>query len=187
MNDLRRYISTLTHFSDHSWSIFESCLSAQEFKRHETLLQEGQICRAVFFIRTGLCRSSYNLDGKEVNLAFYREQEFATNVKSLTTGTPSEYNIKAYEKTKVIRLDKVKLLEAYNESQEIATFGRIVLEFIMTKQEEHSASFKLLPPKQRFEQFVLQYPELMQRIPLTQIASYLGISRETLSRIRASQ
>ena len=82
-------------------------------------------------------------------------------------------------------IDKTKLLEAYKQSHQVETFGRKVLELIMAKQEEHSDSFKLLSPKQRFDTLVSQYPDFLQRVSLTQTASYLGISRETLSRFRA--
>lgn len=84
----------------------------------------------------------------------------------------------------VLRFDKSKLLDAYKKSQEIEAFGRKLLELIIAKQEEHLDNFKLLTPQQRYENLVLKQPEFLQRVSLTQTASYLGISRETLSRIR---
>lgn len=185
MNNLLNYIRTLTSFSEQSWAALDNCLEEIEFQKNETLLKEGQICNSIFFISSGLCKSFYNLDGKEINTAFYFENDFATNIKSLTTSSRSEYTIKAYEKTKVVRFDKVKLLSAYSQSHEIESFGRKVLELVITKQEEHSSGFKLLPPKQRFDTLISQHPDFLQRVSLTQIASYLGISRETLSRFRA--
>lgn len=185
MENLKEYIASVTAFSAQSWDILCHCLEEMEFSKNETLLKEGQVCRSIYFISTGLCRSCYNLDGNEINTAFYFENDFATNVRSLTTSLPSEYAIKAYEKTKVIKIDKTKLLEAYKESHEIETFGRKVLEIIMTKQEEHADSFKLLTPKERFDTLVSKHPDFLQRVSLSQTASYLGISRETLSRFRA--
>lgn len=185
MENLKKYITTLTDFSEQSWTDFSNCLTEVKIERNELLLQEGQICSSIFFISSGLCKSFYNLDGKEINTAFYFENNFATNIKSLTTSTKSEYIIKACEKTKAIRLNKAKLIEAYNKSHQIETFGRKVLELIITKQQEHSDSFKLLTPKQRFDTLVSKHPDFLQRVSLTQTASYLGISRETLSRFRA--
>lgn len=174
-------------FSEESWEVLNPCLTEMEFKRHDCLLKEGQICQAVFFISSGLCKSFYNMDGKEVNTTFYFENEFATNIRSLTTSTPSDYTIKAMEKTKVIRIDKTKLLTAYHQSHQVETFGRKVLEQIIARQEAHADSFKLLTPRQRFDNLVRTYPDFLQRVSLTQIASYLGISRETLSRFRAKR
>ena len=185
MNNLKRYIESITEFSEQSWVVLSNCLSEKSFKKNEPLLKEGQVCNSIYFISAGGCKSCYNLDGKEINTAFYFEYDFATNIKSLRTSSKSEYSIKAHEKTNVVVIDKTKLLEAYKQSHQIETFGRKVLELIMAKQEEHSDSFKLLTPKQRFDALVSKYPDFLQRVSLTQTASYLGISRETLSRFRA--
>jgi CRP-like cAMP-binding protein len=185
MENLKNYIASITEISEQNWNVLCNCIEEKEFKKNELLLKEGQICNSIFFISSGICKSCYNLDGKEVNTAFYFENEFATNIRSLKLSLKSEYFIKACERTKVVVIDKLKLLEAYKQSHQIETFGRKVLEQIMLKQEEHSDSFKLLTPKQRFDALVSTHPDFLQRISLTQTASYLGISRETLSRFRA--
>jgi CRP-like cAMP-binding protein len=172
MEDLKKYILNLTDFSEQSWTILCKCLTETEFKRNEFLLKEGQICKSVFFISSGFCKSFYNLDGKDINTAFYFENDFATNIKSLTTSEKSEYSIIACERMKAIQLDKTKLLEAYSQSHQIETFGRKVLELITTKQEEHTDGFKLLTPKQRFDTLTAKYPDFLQRVSLTQTASY---------------
>ncbi|HTN09323.1 Crp/Fnr family transcriptional regulator [Agriterribacter sp.] len=184
MDNLKKYIGAITSFSEQSWAALCNCMTGIEFKKNEHLLREGQVCNSIFFISSGFCKSYYNLDGKEINTSFYFENEFATNIKSLTTASKSDYSIKACGKAAVVRFDKTKLLEAYSQSHQIETFGRRVLELITIKQEEHSDTFKLLTPKQRFENLVSKHPDFLQRISLTQIASYLGISRETLSRLR---
>ncbi|HTL10684.1 MAG TPA: Crp/Fnr family transcriptional regulator [Chitinophagaceae bacterium] len=185
MNNLKKYIHSVTDFSDQSWVILSHCLSEIQCKKNEPLLKEGQICNSIFFISSGACKSCYNLDGKEINTAFYFENDFATNIKSLRASSKSAYSIKAHEKTKAIVIDKIKLLDAYKQSHQIETFGRKILELIMAKQEEHANSFKLLTPKQRFDALVSEHPDFLQRVSLTQTASYLGISRETVSRFRA--
>jgi CRP-like cAMP-binding protein len=185
MVKLKNYIKTITDFSEESWIALSDCLVEIEFRKNELVLKEGQICTSIFFIRSGLCKAYYNQDGKEINTAFYFENDFATNIKSLSTASKSEYAIKACENTKAIQLDKKKLIEAYRKSHQIESFGRRVLEIVITKQEEHSNSFKLLPPRERFDNLVSKHPDFLQRVSFTQIASYLGISRETLSRFRA--
>lgn len=185
MTALKNYIASITEFSAQSWDVLSNCLSEMHFKKNDALLKEGQICKSIYFISSGLCRSCYNMDGKEINTAFYFENDFATNSKSLVTGSASAYAIKALEKTSVVMIDKSKLLAAYKQSHQIETFGRKVLELITTKQEAHSDSFKLLTPKQRYDALVSQHPGFLQRVSLSQTASYLGISRETLSRFRA--
>lgn len=112
MENLKKYITTITDFSEQSWATLCNCLTEIEFQRNELLLKDGEICNSVFFISSGLCKSFYYLDGKEINTAFYFENDFATNIKSLTTSTKSDYTIKACEKMKAVRLDKAKLLDA---------------------------------------------------------------------------
>jgi CRP-like cAMP-binding protein len=181
---LKTYIRSLTDFSEESWAILSHCLTEQQFKKGQTLLQTGEVCNSIFFICKGLCKSCYTNDGKEINTSFFFENDFASNIKSLTNGSKSEYDIIAYEHSTTIVFDKTKLLNAYKNSQEIETFGRKLLETIVSKQEEHSNSFKLLAPRERYEHLQLTQPGFLQRISLTQAASYLGVSRETLSRIR---
>ena len=174
----------MIEFSEESWTILSTCFSEQNFKKGDKLLKEGEICNYIFFVSSGQCKATYNQDGKEINTAFFFENDFATNIKSLTSGTKSELEIRACENLKTIRFEKTALLKAYKASQEIETFGRKTLEIIVSKQEEHLNSFKLLTPKQRFENLVFMQPDFLQRVSLTQTASYLGISRETLSRFR---
>ncbi|MEO6838645.1 MAG: Crp/Fnr family transcriptional regulator [Ginsengibacter sp.] len=185
MENLKKYILSITEFSEQSWANLLDCATEIGFEKGEKLLNEDKISTSIFFVSSGFCKSVYNKDGKEINTEFYFENDFATNIKSLTTFSKSECSIVAGEKTKVVRLEKIKLVEAYKKSHQIETFGRIILEQISAKQEAHLNSFKLYTPKERFDNLILKRPDFLQRISLTQTASYLGISRETLSRFRA--
>lgn len=187
MQTLKTFINTITTFSEQSWAALLGCATVMEVPKKGYLLKEGEVCKAVYFVSSGLCRAVHNRDGREINTAFYFENDFATNLKSLTTGAVSDHAIQACERSKVIRLDKTQLLEAYKQSHQIETFGRKVLELITARQQEHADSFKLFTPRQRFENLVATHPEFLQKVSLTQAASYLGISRETLSRLRAAR
>ncbi len=185
MENLRKYIQSIINLSDESWLTLEGSISKLNVKKGTCLLKENEVCSSIFFISQGCCKSFYNKDGKEINTAFYFEDDFFTNIVSLKSGEKSKYYIKACENSKVIKLDKFTLLEAYKKSQEIESFGRKILELIIKKQEEQLDDFKLLTPAQRYNNVILKHPDILQRISLTQISSYLGISRETLSRIRS--
>ena len=187
MDTLKKYIESITDLSQESWDLLSACLIVKKFKKNELLLKEGEVCKAIFFISEGICKSCVYRDGNEINTAFYFENDFATNITSLRNSTKSEYSIKACEKVIAVSIDKEKLLAAYSQSHQIETFGRKVLELIMAKQIEHADSFKILTPKQRYDRLVAKQPDLLQRVSLTQIASYLGISRETLSRFRGKR
>jgi CRP-like cAMP-binding protein len=184
MNNLKSYIQIFTNLSEESWIILKECLTELNVKKGAYLLKENAVCNSVFFISSGYCKSFYIKDGKEINTAFYFEKDLFTNITSLQNGEKSKYAIKSGENSTVISFDKLLLLDAYKKSQEIESFGRKILELIVKKQEEHLDTFKLLTPSERYENFILKQPGILQRVSLTQISSYLGISRETLSRIR---
>lgn len=185
LSNLFTYIQSLTNFSEQSWKILSDALTPLEIKKGEFLLKDGEFCNAVFFINNGYCKTFHNKDGREINTAFYFENDFATNTKSLTKNLRSDYSIQACENLSVVKFDKSRLLEAYKKSQQIETLGRKILESVVAKQEEHSDLFKLLTAKERYEYLQNNQPEMIKRISSTQIASYLGISRETLSRFRS--
>jgi CRP-like cAMP-binding protein len=187
MDTLKKYIQSITPLSENSWNLLQPSLIERNFKKRELLVKEGQVCQSIFFIVEGSCKSFHNLDGKEINTAFHFENDFVTNIQSLTSQQPSTSSLKALEKTTVVILNKNKLLAAYSASHEIESFGRKVLELLLTRQTLHTESFKLLAPKQRFEHLVATQPDLLQRVSLTQLASYLGISRESLSRFRSAR
>ncbi len=184
MENLKAVVNSFTELSNESWEILSGCISAHTYKKGEILLKEGEVCQAIYFIATGYCQSSFNQDGKTVNTAFFFENDFATNIKSLINGTSSDYEIRACESVQVFKLDRLSLLSAYKKSGEIESFGRRLLEMMVSRQEAELHDLKLLTPQQRYEKLILTQPELLQRVSLTRLSSYLGVSRETLSRIR---
>lgn len=187
MYTFKNYITTITPLSDGSWELLQGCAEEVVFKKKQYLLREGEMCHAVWFIAKGFCKVFYNQDGREVNTAFYFENDFATNAASLISSSKSGYYIQACEELHVVKLDKDKLLAAYAQSHEIESFGRKILALINAKQEAHADGFKRYTPAQRFQNLVEQHPDFLQRVSLVQAASYLGISRETLSRLRAKR
>lgn len=178
-------IITLTEISETSIDKLFEIANPKQFEKGINLLKEGQICKKIFFVEKGLLRTFYNKDdGNEINTNFTFEGNFATNLKSLSSSTLSDTSIKTSEPTFIYEFDKDQLLELYKHSPEIESFGRKLLEQLLIEQEEHSNLFKLYSPKERYQYLQQNKPELLQRISLSQIASYLGIARETLSRIR---
>jgi CRP-like cAMP-binding protein len=184
VNNLLKYIRSLTNFSDKSWELLQPALTKQEFKKNEFLLKKGQICNSLFYIEKGYCKSYYEVEGASKNTGFFFENEIATNINSFGSGTKSEYNIIACEQLSTIIFDKEKLFLAAKETVEIETLGRNCIRVFAAKQDEFSNLFKLYSPQGRLEYLETKYPEIFQRVPLTQLSSFLGVARETLSRIR---
>jgi CRP-like cAMP-binding protein len=152
--------------------------------RGERILVEGKVCKHIYFVESGCLRLFTTRDGIEINTDFIFENNFTTNLKSLRSSNPSDLTIEAYESSVVYVFEKDALLALYKESSEIESFGRKLLEQLLMAQEDHANLFKLYAPRERYEYILENYPQIIQRVSLTQLASYLGIARETLSRIR---
>lgn len=156
----------------------------QSVKRGTWLLREGEHCRNIWFITSGQLRTYFNKEGKEVNLQFSFEKDFVTDLKSVRNNTRSEVNIVAAENTELWAFPTNGLLALYEQSADITAFGRTLLEQLLTAQEELARLFQLYTPAERYEYLQQHRPQLIQRISQTRLASWLGMSRETLSRIR---
>jgi CRP-like cAMP-binding protein len=184
MTNLLKYIHSLTSFSDESWKRLQPALSQRKFNKKELLLKEGQICNALFYLDKGYCKSYYEIDGIVKNTGFYFENEIATNVQSFGSGQKSEFNIIACEPVTAVVFDKQELFKISKQVIEVETLGRNCIRLFAIKQDEFSNLFKLYTAQQRLEYIEAKYPEMIQRVSLTQLASFLGVARETLSRIR---
>jgi CRP-like cAMP-binding protein len=184
MSNLLKYIRSLTSFSDESWELLQPALTKREFRKNELFLTEGQVCNSLLYIDKGYCKSYYEIDGVVKNTGFFFENEIATNIKSFGSGQKSEFNIIACELLTTVIFDKDKLFEIAEQVKEVETLGRNCIRLFATKQEEFSILFKLYSAQERLEYLEAKYPEILQRVPLAQLSSFLGVARETLSRIR---
>lgn len=153
-------------------------------KKGDFLLKQGQIVSNLFVIETGLVRSFYNVNGKEVNVWFGFENVILGSVMPLFFNHPSIENIQFLEKTTLHYISSIELEKLYKSSWEMNTIGRKVAEEYCKILEERSFLLQTHTAEQRYDWLVKNHPEALQRISLGYIASYLGISQETLSRIR---
>ncbi|MEO8413088.1 MAG: hypothetical protein ABI472_05485 [Ginsengibacter sp.] len=86
MNNLLKYIHSITEFSDESWISLQPALTKRVFKKNEFLLKEGEVCKSLFFIDKGYCKSFYEIDGQIKNIEFFFENDIATNINSFGSG-----------------------------------------------------------------------------------------------------
>lgn len=181
---LYKKISDLADISDLSIEkIFQAAMK-RELSKGEIILKKGQVCEKIFFVEKGYLRHSIDKDDTEINTDFIFENNFTTNLKSLRSSIPSDTTIQAGESTIIYEFDKDELLNLYKKGPEIESFGRTVLEQLLIAQEEHTNLFKLFTPGERYKYLQNNKSQMIQRISLSQISSYLGVTRETLSRIR---
>ncbi|HWA34527.1 MAG TPA: Crp/Fnr family transcriptional regulator [Cyclobacteriaceae bacterium] len=171
--------------SDAEKSIFTSFLTVKKLRKHQYLLQAGDVCRFETFVNKGLLRA-YNVDedGTERIIMFAPEDWWISDLYSLLTETPSTLHIDALEDTEVACIEKPNLEKLYTEVPKFERFMRIAFQNAFVSQQRRILGAISQTAEERYLSFVEKYPALQQRIPQVQIASYLGITPETLSRVR---
>lgn len=185
MDHLLAYVQSLVPFSEESWNTLRPALTPSRFKKHAYLLKAGEVCNSLFFVSEGYCRSFYDKEGQQINTAFFFENDIATNINSFASGDKSDFSIMAAEDVSVVCFDKKTLREVSRQDPQIDSLGKKCLQLIAAKQEKHAALFKLMTAQERYEYIENYSPDVLQRVSLTQLSSYLGVARETLSRIRS--
>ena len=152
--------------------------------KNDYLLQAGQVCRHLYFIKHGAVRGYYILEGKEITHWFGFENDFVSSFHSFITGQAAVENLQFMEGSILWRISKEKLDQLYNQYHAIERLVRIIYEKYYIRLEERFVNAQFKTAAERYESLVLQSPHIIERVPLGYIASYLGISQETLSRIR---
>jgi CRP-like cAMP-binding protein len=184
---LQIYTTPILQLSDEDLSLLAGCAMSRELKKGETLLKEGEVCRSFYLVEKGYLRTYYNKDVIAINLNFTFEGDFTTNFKSFRSRQASEINIKAGEDALVCIFSLNSIVEQFGEYTQIMRFLRRLAIGLLLASEEYSDLFKIYTPTERYRYIEKNNPKLLQRISLSQMASYLGVTRETLSRIRAKK
>jgi len=148
------------------------------------IITEGKVCNQVYFLEQGCLRGFYNLDGKEISYWFAFENSFVTSFFSFISRKPGMENIQALEDCTLWAISYEDLQELYDKHKDIERLGRIMHERYYVMLEERFVSNHFKEARERYENLLNQSPHILQRVPLGYVASYLGITQETLSRIR---
>ena len=157
----------------------------KKLNKKEFLLKEGKICNMVAYVDKGTMRIFHTIDGNELTCDIILENSFVTDFKSLNNGEASAINIQAIDDCDLLIIDKFDLIKLYDTNKHIARLGRIMAEKIAIRTIEIAASLSFDKPEMRFKKLLSTQPELFQKVPQKYLANILGISPESLSRIKA--
>jgi len=148
------------------------------------LHHEGSVCRNLFFIETGLARIFYYKDGKDITFSFVPENTFTTSADSFFEQKASRYNIETLEPCVVSAIKYEDLMSLFDQSHEIERFGRKIITEFLKSFSDRLISVQFETAAERYQTLQARYPNILSRVALGHIASYLGITQETLSRLR---
>ncbi len=160
-------------------------IKIRKIKRRQFILSHGDICKHYNFVVSG-CFKMYKVDpaAKEHNLLFAIENEWITDIGSFHSEKPSELYIEAIEPSTIIQIVKEDLLFFYGNYPKFDRNFRVIIEDKFIELQNRLLQTFSLTAEERYLSFLDQYPHLLNRLPNTQIASYIGITPEFLSRIR---
>lgn len=184
MEAFKKYLQQFPHYTDQIFDIALPYLRTETVATGDYFLKHRRICRNIAFVEAGLLRLYYLNDGKEVTNCFCKENTITTSYTSLITQKESDFAIQALESTKLIVLPYDSLQKLYQQNLFWQQVGRIAAENEYINTECHNRFLTDLSATERYLQVLEEDPELLQRVPLTYLASYLQIAPETLSRIR---
>jgi CRP/FNR family transcriptional regulator, anaerobic regulatory protein len=182
LNSLKSFCPELT---DQELEIFASKLTFIELKKKDNFLEAGTIQKSIGFIAKGLVRSFYiDHRGNEINVGFYAERDYATHYPAFVFQKPSNYTIQCLEPTTFACLSYESMQSMYSQSPNIEKYGRLVAEEILIRQQERIESFIFQTAEQRYLHFMKNHLPLFNRVSLSHLCSFLGIERQSLTRIR---
>jgi len=183
------YLDKIDTFINHldlkTLAVLESISSTKKIKKGEYLLQQGEICKKSYFIEQGIARKFYLNDGKEITTALYFENDIAVSLDSYCMQQPSREFIQVIADSTVSQTSFLAFQTAKKLFPKLIELDLMLTEYHAMWLETRLFEFHTLDATSRYIQLLENHPHIIKNIPLSYIASYLGISLETLSRIRA--
>lgn len=164
--------------------ITDNLIPVKEFKKGFCLLEEGKVANCCYFTIQGCVRSFQILDGDERTTGFFTEGEAIAPLKSYISRQPSEFYLECVEDSVLAVLSYDAEKELYQKIPKMEALCRMNIEEEFGKQQDFLLSFLTKNPEERYLELQRTKPELLQRVPQYQLANYLGIKAESLSRIR---
>ena len=153
-------------------------------KKNKDLQPIGHTCKTIYFIKKGVARIYYFKDGIDITESFFFENSIIARVESLFTGKPSRKAIQVLEDAEIIAINANELFKLYDSFPEIERLFRKIFEAAYVDTVNRIEGIQFHSAEERYKALLAEAPNVIQRIPLKYVASYLGITQVSLSRIR---
>ena len=182
---INSYAELCPELKEEELNFIKENLSLIQLKKKEFYLKYGQIQHNMGFVYQGLLKSYYvDQQGKNTTISFIPEATYASDYPSFIQQKPSKYYIEALEPTVVVNLPYEVIQEAYKNYKNFEKYGRRIAESILLKKQDRIESFLFEKAEERYNRFIQRNPKILTRISISDLSSYLGIERQSLTRIR---
>jgi len=170
--------------SPHCAADLKQCARLLHLDKGTLLVREGQLSNKTYFVVTGCARAFYLKSGKDITDWFAFEHAFVSAIHSFFLNAPSQHFIELLEPARLLEISRESIARLSDKHHDFERLGRIIVTKTMLQLQQRIVSIQFEPAQQKYDNLLAIRPDITQRVPLTHIASYLGITLETLSRIR---
>jgi CRP-like cAMP-binding protein len=185
MDNIRKYFEKFIDLEDHIWKLFTERLQPKIVPKNGVILAKGQIENHVSIIETGIIRFVIPNVESDTTFGFGFNGHFFSAYDSFISKIPSEYQIEALVETKIWRISHQDLNALFDQTSEGNSIGRQIAEQFFVGKQKRELSLLTQSAEERYFNLFTHQPQLIKEIPLKYIASYIGITPQALSRIRA--
>lgn len=187
MEYLFKYFNNYQTLTAKSKNAISSISKMVSVKRNTDLQSIGHTCKTIYFIKKGVARIYYFKDDNDITESFSFENNIVVRFESLFTGRPSKKGIQMLEDSEVIAINATELFKLYDKHPDIERLFRKIFESALVDQVNRIESLQFHTAEERYNALLKESPDVLKRVPLKFIASYLGITPVSLSRIRGQK
>lgn len=185
MELVRRTIERYVHLDDTQWSRIGPCWKESAFSKQALISRAGEVEDHFYIVKSGVQRMSFPHDGEDVCVGFSYDGSWSGAFDSFVTRKPGRFDVRAVTDTVLVGIRYGNLQELYEELPVMERFGRLILEELVVGRATREIEQLSLTAEERYDRLVARSPKLLQLVPQKDIASYLRMSPETFSRLRA--
>jgi CRP-like cAMP-binding protein len=187
MKQLYRYFQPFSPLSAAAKVALEPICTVMHIGKNKDLQKIGHTCKTIYFISKGIARIYYYKGDTDITESFAFENSIVVRVESLFTGRPSRKAIQVLEDSEIIAIDATALFKLYDVYPEIERLFRKIFEASHVDMINRMEGIQIHTAEERYKSLLKEAPDIIRRVPLKYIASYLGITQVSLSRIRAKR
>jgi CRP-like cAMP-binding protein len=181
---LLNYFSRIMPLSDEEAGAIAETMNIQKYAKGTELLREGQVSTEVYFVLEGCVRQYFLIEGDEKTGNFFTDEQWVISINSFSQNAPSSHYLECCLDSTLVVGNRQKEEDLYKRFPKLETISRKLMEKVFLEQQDILSSYTTDTPEQRYQKLLKSRPDLFQRIPQYQIASYIGVKPESLSRIR---
>ncbi len=183
-NKLINYFLKITNLTTDEINILSENMIIKNLPKGHLLLKEGQYNNDSYFILDGLVRQYKTIDGNDLTTNFFSEEQWIISLENFQEKMPSKYNLICVEDTTIVIGNEEKAQKLFKQFPRLETVSRQIMETVFFEQQNLMTTYITDKPEQRYLKLLKSRPEIFQRVPQYDIATYIGVKPESLSRIR---